>query len=364
MTITARKKSSTRGRNPARVSRISVEGVPGYAQATRRPGKACVKAASSAMPDGRGAENVINGIHRGVGTQANRWSSDPHAGLPQWLRVDFPAAQKIREVHLVFDTGLNRQLTLTHSESAHAPQVWGPQPETVKDYELQVLHGGSAETVAKVEDNYQRKRIHCFDTREATGLRLLIHGGRNVKPTWNGWQTNDESADAYVALLTESGERLTPNGISETGGMISFGAPSGGLKAGDRITAEFRNAAVPTLSYPEKFFVLLSAPSDAEVAPPYMLLEAADQIVGACTLAIIGGEPAAIRVHAPSHTSPGEEISLLTAMNGNPTSSPSARTRSASIWLRSRPVSPIATTFGWPANASIRSQSPSAISAP
>lgn len=131
--------------------------------------------ASSAMPDGRGAENVINGIHRGVGTQANRWSSDPHAGLPQWLRVDFHAAQKIREVHLVFDTGLNRQLTLTHSESAHAPQVWGPQPETVKDYELQALHGGSAETVAKVEDNYQRKRIHCFDTREATGLRLLIH---------------------------------------------------------------------------------------------------------------------------------------------------------------------------------------------
>lgn len=131
--------------------------------------------ASSAMPDGRGAENVINGIHRGVGPRANRWSSDPNAGMPQWLRLDFQAAQKIREVHLVFDTGLNRQLTLTHSESAHRYQVWGPQTETVKDYELQVLHGESAETVAKVEGNYQRKRVHRFDAREATGLRLVIH---------------------------------------------------------------------------------------------------------------------------------------------------------------------------------------------
>ncbi|HXK94566.1 MAG TPA: discoidin domain-containing protein, partial [bacterium] len=131
--------------------------------------------ASSAMPDGRGAENVINGIQRGVGPRANRWSSDPNTGMPQWLRLDFQAAQKIREVHLVFDTGLNRQLTLTHSESAHRYQVWGPQTETVKDYELQVLHGESAETVAKVEGNYQRKRVHRFDAREATGLRLVIH---------------------------------------------------------------------------------------------------------------------------------------------------------------------------------------------
>lgn len=177
--------------------------------------------------------------------------------------------------------------------------------------EIEMCAAEPASVTAGERASWRLNFVLAKDISPHESLRLLIHGGRNVKPTWNGWQTNDESADAYVALLTESGERLTPNGISETGGMISFGAPSGGLKAGDRITAEFRNAAVPTLSYPEKFFVLLSAPSDAEVAPPYMLLEAADQIVGACTLAIIGGEPAAIRVHAPSHTSPGEEISLL-----------------------------------------------------
>lgn len=159
------------------------------------------------------------------------------------------------------------------------------------------------------KDSWKLNFILAKDVSPSEDLRLLIHGGRNMKPLWTGLQADDGSADGYVSL--SAGEKLTPNGISEHGGVLSFATPSGGLKAGDRITAEFRNASVPTLSYPEKFFVLLSAPSDAELAPPHMLLEEADQIVGACTLAVVGGDPVAIRVLAPSHASAGEEISLL-----------------------------------------------------
>jgi len=82
---------------------------------------------------------------------------------------------------LTFDTGLNRALTLTHEDGFHRRMVWGPQPETVRDYELQVLYGDSAKTVVKVEGNYQRKRVHQFEPQLATGIRLIVHATNGDK---------------------------------------------------------------------------------------------------------------------------------------------------------------------------------------
>ena len=53
--------------------------------------------------------------------------------------------------------------------------------ETVKDYEIQVLHGESAKVVAKVEGNYQRKRIHKFDTLTASAIRLVVYATNGSK---------------------------------------------------------------------------------------------------------------------------------------------------------------------------------------
>jgi len=70
-------------------------------------------------------------------------------------------------VELVFDTGMHRTLMLSQKLSDMNRMVWGrPQPETVKDYDIQVqvrLAGDSANmwrTVAKIQDNYMRKRSH------------------------------------------------------------------------------------------------------------------------------------------------------------------------------------------------------------
>lgn len=118
---------------------------------------------------------VIDGVHRGVGAALHRWISDPQVPLPQWLELRFKEPKRVREVHLVFDTGLNRALTLTHSDGFNGRMIRRPQPETVRDYELQVLDGETARTVAAVKGNYQRKCIHTFEPTTASGLRLIVH---------------------------------------------------------------------------------------------------------------------------------------------------------------------------------------------
>lgn len=141
-----------------------------------------VKASSETK--GCEAVNVINGVHRGVYERKNRWASDPMQPMPQWLELHFREPKRIREVHLTFDTGLNRELTLSFSDWANRRMIWGPQPETVCDYELQVLYGDSAKTVVKVEGNYQRKRVHKFEPQLATGIRLIVHatnGGKSAR---------------------------------------------------------------------------------------------------------------------------------------------------------------------------------------
>ncbi|HOA75694.1 MAG TPA: FAD-dependent oxidoreductase [Phycisphaerae bacterium] len=129
--------------------------------------------ASSETPNGAAAL-VINGVHRGVGSTTNRWISDPAQPLPQWIELRFGGPTRIGEVHLVFDTGLNRPLTLSHSDHYTSRMIKSAQPETVRDYDLQVLDGESVRTVAEVRGNYQRKRIHRFDATTASGLRLVV----------------------------------------------------------------------------------------------------------------------------------------------------------------------------------------------
>ncbi|MHC4674230.1 MAG: FAD-dependent oxidoreductase [Planctomycetota bacterium] len=129
---------------------------------------------ASSERTGAPATNIINGIHRGVYKQSNRWISDPQQKLPQWIELRFRQPARLREVHLTFDTGLNRPLTLTNNNRFNTRMTRGPQPETVKDYELQAVSGNNINSIAKVKGNYQRKRIHGFDPLMVDGIRIVI----------------------------------------------------------------------------------------------------------------------------------------------------------------------------------------------
>ncbi|MFO7974670.1 MAG: FAD-dependent oxidoreductase [Candidatus Hydrogenedentota bacterium] len=127
--------------------------------------------ASSAQPNG-GAANVISGPTRsthgpkGVKPERaaqglHRWMSDSAVGLPAWLQLHWEDPVPVAEVQLIFDTGMHRVLTLTHSDAYAARMKWGqPQPETVRDYTIEVNCNGKWETVAEIKNSYQRRRVH------------------------------------------------------------------------------------------------------------------------------------------------------------------------------------------------------------
>ncbi len=138
---------------------------------------------SSEKPGGEGI-NLTNGTARGVYEASNCWFSDPAAPFPASIELGLPEARRIREIHLVFDTGLSRQLTLTHSDQHNAKIIRAAQPETVRDYQLEAIHGDSRKTVTTVTGNYQRRRVHLIEPAEMTGIRLAIsatNGDRSAR---------------------------------------------------------------------------------------------------------------------------------------------------------------------------------------
>lgn len=147
----------------------SSEQPEGPAEAVRSPQSRCVHGARGATP-GR----ALSGRHR--------WMSDPAAGFPAWIRLDWPGGQRLREVRLVFDTGLHRHLTLSHHDGYTGKMQWGrAQAETVADYELEAFSGGRWETLASVRDNHRRLCRHLLDgPREVESLRVVVRRSHGI----------------------------------------------------------------------------------------------------------------------------------------------------------------------------------------
>jgi hypothetical protein len=120
-------------------------------------------------------ERAKPGLHRWIGHE-----------LPAELSLEWQQPQPIREIRLVFDTGLHRELTLTLCNAVAKRLHWGrAQPETVKDYRLEILQGGEWKTIFEERDNFLRHRIHRLNEPVTTNnLRLVClstHGAANAK---------------------------------------------------------------------------------------------------------------------------------------------------------------------------------------
>jgi hypothetical protein len=105
-------------------------------------------------------------------------------GLHRWMSRELPATLEIRwnepvcirEIVLIFDTGLHRLLTLSQADGYTQKMLWGrPQPETVRDYELSLETPTGWQTVESIQNNHQRHRRHLSAIAEpVTALRLII----------------------------------------------------------------------------------------------------------------------------------------------------------------------------------------------
>ncbi|ADE53534.1 FAD-dependent oxidoreductase [Coraliomargarita akajimensis] len=114
--------------------------------------------------------NATNGMARIVAEHTNMWKSDPTQAMPQWLQLDLGKKTAVNTIYVTFDTNLNQAKRATWEWKVTDRIV----PESVKNYEVQVHNGSDWETVVKVEDNYQRRRIHEFPTVQVDKVRVLI----------------------------------------------------------------------------------------------------------------------------------------------------------------------------------------------
>jgi hypothetical protein len=106
----------------------------------------------------------------------HRWMSEPGAGLPAWLELRWTAPVQVREVQLIFDTGQHRFLTLSQADGYTRRMHWGePQPETVRDYRIEVETPAGWSVVHREQGNYQRRRVHrVADAVSIRALRIVV----------------------------------------------------------------------------------------------------------------------------------------------------------------------------------------------
>ncbi len=145
------------------------------------------KIAASSQQEHGPAHNLISGqtraVHGEKGAPAarahpgtHRWMSDPVQGLPAWVELKWDKPIRPRRIELIFDTGLHRYLTLSHSDAYSNVMQWGqPQEETVRDYDLNVSHQGKTTGRVEMRGNYQRRQVHeLAKIPTADTLRLTV----------------------------------------------------------------------------------------------------------------------------------------------------------------------------------------------
>jgi hypothetical protein len=127
------------------------------------------------------AKLVVDGVDRDIPenrdtkapAETHRWTS-PMTADGAWLELSWPQPQSIREVVLKFDTGFQRELTLTASDSHTRGTVRAAQPETVADYRVEVRTAGAWRTVADVKGNHQRLNRLSFAPVSADAVRIQV----------------------------------------------------------------------------------------------------------------------------------------------------------------------------------------------
>jgi hypothetical protein len=128
-------------------------------------------------------ENIINGVTRDIpGQSINRWTTVlTDAGA--WIELAWDKPHTIKEVQITFDSGFQRELTLTASDWINKGIIRAAQPETVRDYVLSYRKSGDAplvEIVRKV-GNHQRVNRLRFEPIDAQALRLHINATNGDK---------------------------------------------------------------------------------------------------------------------------------------------------------------------------------------
>lgn len=129
-------------------------------------------------------DKINNGFVRDIPKKVvNRWSA-PMTDEGAWIELDWELPQKISQLQITFDSGFQRELTLSCAAGTQKRQVRGSaQPETVRDFTIQYRRNGVGDwaDIAKVDGNYQRLYRHKFEPVTTDAIRVVVRATNGDK---------------------------------------------------------------------------------------------------------------------------------------------------------------------------------------
>ncbi len=130
---------------------------------------------ASAERDDAPAKLILDGQLRDIpGGAIHHWAARM-APEGAWIQLEWDRPQRIREVQITFDSGFQRELTLSSQDNVVRGTVRAPQPETARDYAVSCRRpDGQSTTLAEVKSNHQRLCRHRFEPVETSSVRLHI----------------------------------------------------------------------------------------------------------------------------------------------------------------------------------------------
>ncbi len=133
------------------------------------------EATASSSLSGSRPDNIIDGEVRDMeGEYLHRWAAKLGSSAP-WIRLQWEKPVRASEIQITFDTGFQRELTLSGSDGVTDRTIRGPQPETVRDYTISVTDtAGKNIEMGSIRNNYQRLRRHQFRPLEIKSLTIHV----------------------------------------------------------------------------------------------------------------------------------------------------------------------------------------------
>lgn len=135
--------------------------------------KATLRASGSLY--GSKPENVVSGVTYNTREDySHRWVAPFENGRAE-LRLEWNEPHEISEVQIIHDTGLHRSLTMSVHENQVKNTVFGPQPETCRDYRVTGIRPDGEEVpLAMASNNYQRLRRHTFEPIKLRVVKITL----------------------------------------------------------------------------------------------------------------------------------------------------------------------------------------------
>ncbi|MGN1051925.1 MAG: FAD-dependent oxidoreductase [Candidatus Scatosoma sp.] len=139
------------------------------------------RAKISATSEKQGCEsnNIINGVARSVGSDANYYEGVNGTDDALFLRWDSPVT--VKEISVAFDSDLSKELTITISDEVRNRQQRFPK-RLAKDFDVTLFCRGTIVKEINVTNNLLRRRVFSFAPVAADKITLCVRSTHGNEP--------------------------------------------------------------------------------------------------------------------------------------------------------------------------------------